>query len=139
MVTINTSYAPEAKPVGINLSLTTVAQAIITVPDYQVPSELFGTNLVIVEGVAEIQSALVLSNKSATARKVTTTIYRASSNTSFSVGSEILVPEYDVIALPLQGQFLLTGDELRASCTANNAIDATISYTVGRAEQNDIS
>lgn len=139
MVTITTSQAPEARPVGVTITLTAANQAMITVPNYSVPSDRFAGGAVTVPGYAEIISPLILSNKTATVVTVTAQIYRISSGTAFSVATAVMVPGNDVVAIPLQGQFLQTDDELRILASVAGSVDATISYTLGRAEQNDIS
>jgi hypothetical protein len=44
----------------------------------------------------------------------------------------------DLITIPLNGQFIYTGDTLEAKTNIDDAIDITISYTVGEAEQDDV-
>jgi len=44
----------------------------------------------------------------------------------------------DTMIIPLNGQFLLTGDRLQIKATANNQLVATISYTEGQSEEDDI-
>jgi len=44
----------------------------------------------------------------------------------------------DTMIIPLNGQFLLTGDRLQIKATANNQLVATISFTEGQSEEDDI-
>ena len=48
------------------------------------------------------------------------------------------IPAYETIPIPLNGQFLKTGDELKIEATADLAIHATISFTQGQSEEDDV-
>ena len=54
------------------------------------------------------------------------------------IANEIPVPAYDALPLPLNGQFIYTGDTVDVKSSDNNAINITVSYTVGQAEQDDV-
>jgi hypothetical protein len=135
---ITTSQAPDAKPVGLSVTLTTDWETIIEVPSYEVPELVFGGTNTIVPGVAEIISPMIVSNIGTVTANVSVRIYRGESNTAFVIANEIPVPAYDALPLPLNGQFIYTGDTVDVKSSANSAINVTISYTVGQAEQDDV-
>jgi hypothetical protein len=136
---ISTSQAPDAKPIGLSVTLTTNWQPIIEVPSYEIPELVFGGSTVVVPGVGEIITPLLIANRDIQTVDVSVRIYRASSNTTFGLANEIPVPKFDVIAYPMNGQFIYTGDILEVKATTNNTVDVTISYTLGQAEEDDVS
>lgn len=139
MVTIiQTSQAPDAKPIGISKTLSTGWQQIIDVPSYEVPEESFGGGTIVVPGVAEIISPLIVCNKGSGTRNFSVRIFREESNTYFSVASQVPVPAYDSLFFPLNGQFIFTGDTLEVTANTETDLDITLSYTVGQAEQDDV-
>jgi hypothetical protein len=136
---ITTSQAPDAKPVGLSVTLTTDWETIIEVPSYEIPELIFGGTTTIVPGVAEIISPMIISNIGTATANVSVRIYRGESNTSFVIANELPIPAYDVLPLPLNGQFIYTGDTVDVKSSANSVINVTISYTVGQAEQDDVA
>jgi hypothetical protein len=65
------------------------------------------------------------------------------SNYNSTDGIFLLTNEYpvelrDTMIIPLNGQFLLTGDRLQIKASANDQLIATISYTEGQSEEDDI-
>jgi hypothetical protein len=56
----------------------------------------------------------------------------------FLLANEYPVEIKDTMIIPLNGQFLLTGDRLQIKATANDELIATISYTEGQSEEDDI-
>jgi hypothetical protein len=139
MTTVTTSQAPTAKPVGVSLELTTAYQTIIAVPDYLIPvaGSTDPTETRTAPGVAEVSSPLLLTNKDSVSRTVSVRITRAGGS-SFILANALVVEPYDVVIFPLNGQFLQTDDVLQVLASANSAVDATISYTVGQAEEDDV-
>jgi hypothetical protein len=137
--TITTSQAPDAKPVGLSVTLTTSWGAIIEVPSYEVPELVFGGDTVVVPGVAEIITPLIIANRDTSTVDVSIRVYRESSNTTFWLANEIPIPAFDVLAFPMNGQFIYTGDILEMKATTDNTVDATISYTLGQAEEDDVA
>lgn len=135
MVTISTSSPPEARQTSLSVTLTTTPTNILDVPDYSVVSVVTNTP-VIVGGVAEIVSSLILSNTSATMAYVT--VSKKVGSATFSLATNVIIPPNDVVAIPLQGQFFMTGEELLLSATTASVIHATLSYTLGALESNDI-
>lgn len=136
--TIITSAAPDAKPVAVSVTATTSWVTIITVPQYQVPSSgYFGSGDAVVPGVAEIITPLMCANIGTTTASISARIVRDGGTTAL-LANALPVPPNDALALPLNGQFLMTDDVLQIKASANNAIDVTISYTVGQAEQDDV-
>lgn len=141
MTTIITSQAPDAKPIAISRKLTDQWESIVEVPNFEVPEESFGGGRVIVPGVAEIISPLLVSNISSATAKFSLQIYRfrtATVGETFLLANEIQVPARDIIAIPLNGQFILTGDRLEVKALAPDQLTITLSFTIGQAEQDDV-
>lgn len=136
---ISTSQAPDAKPIGLSVTLTTDWQPIIEVPSYEVPELVFGGDTVVVPGVAEIITPLLIANRDIQTVDVSIRVYRASSNTTFWLANEIPIPKFDVLAYPMNGQFIYAGDILEVKATTDNTVDVTISFTLGQAEEDDVS
>ena len=139
MTTLITSQAPDAKPVGVSKSITNAGwTTLIEVPNYEIPEETFGGGTIVVPGVAEIISPLLISNVSASSITVDIRIYRAVDTTNYLIATQLPIPSYDILPLPLNGQFIANGDRLEITCDAASGINVTISYTVGQAEQDDV-
>lgn len=136
--TIITTAAPDAKPVAVSATATTSWVTIITVPQYQIPSSgYFGSGDATVPGVAEIITPLMCANTGTVTASISARIVRDGGATSV-LANALPIPPNDTLALPLNGQFLMTDDVLQIKASANTAIDVTISYTVGQAEQDDV-
>lgn len=138
IITVVTSQAPDAKPVAKNVVLSTNWQEIIRTPQYEVPELVFGGSTTIEPGVGEVISPLILCNTTASTVLVDVQIYRYVENTTFYIIRQMPVPAYDTIPLPLNGQFLKTGDILEAKADANLAVHATMSFTLGQSEEDDV-
>ena len=146
MPVITTSQAPAAKPVGANLLLTTSWQDLVEAPLYVVPLVGFSTATVNARGVVEFSSPLLITNIDSTTRSFSARITRASGS-SFVIANAVTVEANDVLPFPLNGQFLIrddtvslsVGDKLELLASANNALVATVSYTEGQAEDNDVT
>lgn len=136
---ITTSQAPDAKPVGLSVTLTDTWETIIDVPSFEVPELVFGGDTVVVPGVAEIISPMIITNIDVNTVEVSVRIYRASANATFIIANELPVPAFDVLPLPLNGQFIYTGDTVDVKASVNGAANITISYTIGQAEQDDVA
>lgn len=136
--TIDTSQAPDAKPVAVSQTLTTDYEPLIEVPQYEVPELVFGGDTEIKPGVAEILTPLIVANKTTTTERVSVRVWRHSANGFFTIADSIQVPINDVLLISLNGQFLASGDVLEAKASTNNAFDVTLSYTVGQAEEDDV-
>jgi len=138
ITTVITSQAPDAKPVAKNLVLSTNWQVLIDVPQYQVPELVFGGSTTIEPGVGEIISPLVLCNTSANTVAVDLQVYRYEENITYYILRNLQVPGFDTIPIPLNGQFLRTGDILEAKAGADLAVHATLSFTLGQSEEDDV-
>jgi hypothetical protein len=138
IVIIRTDQAPDAKPVGVNRTLDINWQKLVEVPAYEVPEQSFGGTTIVVPGVAEIISPLLVCNKTLAPATLSLRIFRYEANTSFLVANEIPIDTNDMISIPLNGQFIYTGDTLEAKTNIDDALDITLSYTVGQAEQDDV-
>jgi len=138
ITTISTSQAPDAKPVAKNLTLTTNWQTLIEVPNYEVPELVFGGSNVVEPGVGEVISPLILCNFSANTVNVDVRTHRYNLNQEFYLIRNMPIPAYDTFALPLNGQFYASGDLLEIKASANLSIDATLSFTLGQSEEDDV-
>ena len=137
-IRVVTSQAPDAKPVAVNLELDTQGQVIFEVPEYEVPELVFGGSTTVEPGVGEIISPLIVCNVTANTATVDVDVYRYVENRYFSLVKNLPVPGYETIPIPLNGQFLKTGDWLEARCSSNNAIHSTLSFTLGQSEEDDV-
>ena len=135
---ITTSQAPDAKPIAVSKQLTSSWQEIISIPSYEVPQQTFGGGTDIVPGVGEIISPLLISNFSANTATISVRVYRENVDSYFYILKDLPIPINDMVAVPLNGQFIYTGDLLEVQSDTDAAIDITISYTVGQAEQDDV-
>lgn len=138
LTTVVTSQAPDAKPVAKNLVLSTNWQTIIEVPQYEVPELVFGGSTTVEPGVGEIISPLVLCNTTANTVNVDVQIYRYDDNLTYYVLRNLPLPGYDTIPIPLNGQFLKSGDTLEAKASADLAVHSTLSFTLGQSEEDDV-
>lgn len=146
MPVITTSQAPAAKPVGANLLLTTSWQDLVEAPLYVVPLVGFSTATVNARGVVEFSSPLLITNIDNTTHSFSARITRAS-GVSFVIANAVIVEANDVLPFPLNGQFLIrddtvslsVGDKLELLADASNVLVATVSYTEGQAEDNDVT
>lgn len=138
ITTIVTSQAPDAKPVAKNLVLSTNWQTIIEVPQYEVPELVFGGSTTVEPGVGEVISPLVLCNTTANTVTVDVQVYRYEPNLTYFILRQLPVPGFDTIPIPLNGQFLKSGDTLEAKASDNLAIHSTLSFTLGQSEEDDV-
>jgi len=138
---ISTSQAPDARPIGKSQTATTSWADLITVPSYEVPDESFGGSNIVVPGVAEIISPMMVCNKTDTGATISVRVSRYISEVSsvdFMLVNQLTVSARETIPIPFNGQFIYTGDVVQILSSANSTLDVTISYTVGQAEQDDI-
>lgn len=134
-----TSQAPDAKPIGVTKSISNADwTTLIEVPEYEIPEETFGGGTITVPGVAEIISPLLITNTTSSSATVDIRIYRYIDTTNYLIASELPIPAYDVLPMPLNGQFIASGDKLEVISSTASGINVTISYTVGQAEQDDV-
>lgn len=136
--TISTSQAPDAKPVAKSFTLSTNWQTMIEVPNYEVPELVFGGSNVIEPGVGEVISPLMLCNFTANTVAVDVRAYRFTENDTFWIVRNMAIPAYDTIPLPLNGQFFKSGDLLEIKSDTNLSVDATLSFTLGQSEEDDV-
>ena len=138
ITTITTSQAPDAKPVAKSFTLSTNWQTMIEVPNYEVPELVFGGSTTIEPGVGEVISPLILCNITANTVSVDVRTHREDINAEFYLIRNLQLPAYDTIPLPLNGQFFKSGDLLELKCSDNLAVHATLSFTLGQAEEDDV-
>jgi hypothetical protein len=117
----------------------------VEAPAYTVPLLGFNAGTRTARGVVEFSSPLLVTNISASAATFTARIIRVSPAGTFILANQYTVEPNDVVVFPLNGQFLLrevtssSGDVLDLQASANNALVATVSYTEGQAEEDDVS
>lgn len=138
ITTIVTSQAPDAKPVARSFTLTTNWQTMIEVPNYEVPELVFGGSTTTEPGVGEVISPLILCNFTANTASVDVRAYRFVENDVFFIVRNLQIPAFDTIPLPLNGQFFKSGDLLEIKADRNLAVDATMSFTLGQSEKDDV-
>ena len=142
--TITTSQAPDAKPIAVNKVVTTNWTVLVEVPQYEVPELVFGGSTTIEPGVGEIISPLVLCNTTANTVTIDVRTHReydeddAFLNQEFYILRNMPVPGYQTTAIPLNGQYLKTGDTLEILSNTDLAVHATLSFTLGQSEENDV-
>lgn len=142
-ITVENS-APVAAPVGTSVNLTTAFQDIAEPDNYLIPvaGVSLGGTTEIAPGVIEFTSVLFLANKVSTARSATVRILRADGTISV-LANAVTVQPNDTVQIPINGQVLLNnsgttngdGDKLQALAEANDAIDLSIAYVTGQAEE----
>jgi len=146
IVTVSTTQSPDAKPVGVNKTLTTnfSGGTLIEVPNFEIPELVFGGSTVEAPGVAEVITPLIMSNKTANTAYIDIRVYRlydysseppTSVSATFSLATNIPIAAYDTLFFPMNGQFFYNGDVLEAKADSNDAVDVTISFTLGQAEE----
>ena len=138
ITTIITSQAPDAKPVGISKFISNAWSTLIEVPRYEIPEETFGGGTIIVPGVAEIITPLIITNTTSGALAVDIRIFRNIDSIEYPIATNLPIPAFDILPLPLNGQFIATGDRLEIRSNAPSGIVITMSFTVGQAEQDDV-
>lgn len=138
ITTIVTSQAPDAKPVAKSFTLTTNWQTMIEVPNYEVPELVFGGSTTVEPGVGEVISPLMLCNFTANTVQVDVRTYRYTENDTFNIVKNMQIPAFDTIPLPLNGQFFKSGDLLEIKADTNLSVDATLSFTLGQSEEDDV-
>ena len=138
ITTIVTSQAPDAKPVARSFLLTTNWQIMVEVPQYEVPELVFGGSTTIEPGVGEIISPLILCNITANTILIDVEVHREDINDEFYLVRNLQLPGYDTIALPFNGQFFKTGDLMNVKASQNDSVHATLSFTLGQSEKDDV-
>ena len=110
----------------------------IEVPNYEVPELVFGGSTTVEPGVGEVISPLILCNITAGTVQVDVRAHREDVNAEFYLIRNLQIPGYDTIPLPLNGQFFKSGDLLELKCDTNLAVHATLSFTLGQSEEDDV-
>lgn len=101
------------------------------------------TEFTITDVGEEITSETTLVQAITTGNGVNFSIIVEEDNLSLTIGvfsfvTNTPVEARDTLILPLNGQFLRTKDRLQVQATVNDRLDATISYTEGQAEEDDL-
>jgi len=110
----------------------------IEVPNYEVPELVFGGSTTVEPGVGEVISPLILCNTTANTVAADVRVHREDINAEFYLIRNLQIPGYDTIPLPLNGQFFKSGDLLELKCDTNLAVHATLSFTLGQSEEDDV-
>jgi hypothetical protein len=79
----------------------------------------------------------MLCNFTANTVSVDVRTYRFVENDTFFIVRNLQIPGFDTIPIPLNGQFFKSGDLLEIRANTNLAVDATLSFTLGQAEEDD--
>ena len=87
---------------------------------------------------AAIPATTLPTNTTPASLTVDIRMYRILDNTNYLIATQLPIPGYDILPLPLNGQFVTTGDRLEITSNASSGINVMISYTVGQAEQDDV-
>lgn len=134
--TVSLLQAPAAEPRAISQTIPADDWLeIMDAPQYEIPDGGFASSgTVIAPGVIEISSPLLITNLTDAGARVSAQIVRDNGDVS-TIAIDYPVPVADALMLPLQGQFLLAGDIVRVKADTADALDATISWTEGQAEQ----
>lgn len=149
-------YAPVAKPEAKSLTLTTDWEIIVEPPQYEVPESNFaGGSTRLAQGSAEVQSPLWLCNRAGAPVTVSARITRENGQI-FMLADAMRIEKNDVFIIPLNGMLLLNtpglswndpdldaaadakiGDRLEVKASAVDSVDATISWVVGKSEEDN--
>lgn len=138
ITTIITSQAPDAKPVAVNKVVSTNWQVLIEVPQYEVPELVFGGSTTVEPGVGEVISPLILCNTTANTVNIDVRTHREDINAEFYILRNMPIPAYQTTAIPLNGQFLKSGDTLEILADTDLAVHSTLSFTLGQSEEDDV-
>ena len=138
ITTIVTSQAPDAKPVAVNKVVSTNWQVLIEVPQYEVPELVFGGSTTVEPGVGEVISPLILCNTVANTVNIDVRVHREDVNAEFNLLKNMPISGYQTTAIPLNGQFLKSGDTLEIIADTDLAVHATLSFTLGQSEEDDV-
>ena len=138
ITTITTTQAPDAKPVAVNKVVSTNWQVLIEVPQYEVPELVFGGSTTVEPGVGEVISPLILCNTTANTVNIDVRTHREDINAEFYILRNMPVPGYQTTAIPLNGQFLKSGDTLEILADTDLAVHSTLSFTLGQSEEDDV-
>jgi hypothetical protein len=154
MPLIVTSQAPVAKQKSVNLALTTTEAIMVEAPGYTVPLLGFNAGTRRARGVVEFSSPLLVTNITTVSATFTARIIRVNPAGTFVIANQVPVEPTDTLIFPLNGQFLLreiyqpppndtllglSGDYLDIKASANTSLVATLSYTEGQAEEDDVT
>jgi hypothetical protein len=142
---IVTSQAPVAKQISVTLALTTTEAIMAEAPGYTVPLLGFSAGTRTARGVVEFSSPLLVTNVTTVSATFTARIIRITPSGTFVVANQVPVEPNDTLIFPLNGNFLLRetnqagGDYLDIKASANTSLVATVSFTEGQAEEDDVT
>jgi hypothetical protein len=114
-------------------------------PAYNVPLLGFNAGTRTSRGVVEFSSPLLVTNITNVAATFTARIIRIAPAGTFVIANALVVEPNDTVIYPLNGNFLLretseaAGDYLDIKASANTSLVATVSFTEGQAEEDDVS
>lgn len=134
MITITTELAPAAKPIPKSLELTTDWQIMLECPQYDVPESGFGNQRRIAPAVIEISSPIIAACIGENSTYIDIRIVREG-GVEVTILNNRFVPANDPLLVPMNGTMLLSGDTLEIKASDAGRVHATISATVGQAEE----
>lgn len=134
---IVTDQAPAAKPISNSMEVRDFWQTLLEAPQYEVPVVGIGSARRLAPGLVEIASPLIVTCVTDQPSVLSVRILRGDFSEAWLVRQLDILPN-DMTVVPLNGTMLLTGDRLQVKANANNLVDATISATVGQAEEDDV-
>lgn len=138
MRTITTDFAPSAKPIGVSIEVIDEWTKLAEAPEYDILETGFASARKIARGVLEVSSPLLLANTTETNATTDVRIVRNDGSTAVIVQGFPIAGE-DTLLVPLQGQFLVSGDYVECKTTLASGVFATLSYTEGQSEDDDVS
>jgi len=130
---IEAEIAPNAKPERSTAEVGSDWHVLVRAPFYYVPGSGFATGYELQHGAAELSSPVLITNN--TPDEVRSHLRVVDIHGSQRrVASDIPVRPYDVLLVPLNGQFIHSGERLEARTNADDGVVMTVSYTVGEIE-----
>lgn len=132
-----TTQAPAAKPVSVFKSVPDTYTDIITVDRYEIPVTGFAAETRVAPGVAEVTSAVTVSNTTNSTVRFDLRILRDS--TEFLISDQFPVEPNEMVFVPINGHFFLSESEdtLQIRANTGGALTVMMSFTQGQAEEDD--
>lgn len=124
--------APGAYPVRYSGTLADSWTDIITVPDWDIPSqpnEPLGTSPA-TPGIAEPSTPLWLCNTHSAAVTVDVWIITQGGGTGTYVAKGLTIPPDETLPIPLNGMIFYTDDKLQAQASVDAVIDANMAWNI---------
>lgn len=130
---IEAEIVPNAKPERSTQAISTSWQPLIETPFYYVPGSGFAMGYELQHGAAELSSPVLVTNKTS-GEAVFDLRFVELDGTEHIVTHETPVQPDDTTLVPLNGQFILSGERLEIRSNVDEGLIANVSYTVGEIE-----